>query len=55
MLVKIYTKKEIDNLSDTARDFLYFVQSFRNKFKLRNFFKYLNCRRCNPRPQLCNF
>ena len=34
---KNLSKKELDNLSDTACDFFYFVQSFRNKFKLRDF------------------
>ena len=29
-------KNELDNVSDTARDFFYFVQSFDNKLKLRN-------------------
>ena len=31
------TKNEPDNLSDTARDFFYFVQSFGDKLNLRNF------------------
>ena len=31
------TKNELDNLSDTAPDFFYFVQSFGNKLKLRDF------------------
>ena len=35
--LKNLSKKELDNLSDTARDFFYFVQSFRNKLKLRDF------------------
>ena len=30
-------KKEIDSLSDTARDFFYFVQAFGIKLKLRSF------------------
>ena len=30
-------KIELDNLTDTARDFFYFVQSFRDKLKLRDF------------------
>ena len=30
-------KIELDNLRDTARDFFYFVQSFRDKLKLRDF------------------
>ena len=34
---KNLTKNELDNLSDTARDFFYFVQSFGEKFKLRDF------------------
>ena len=31
------TKNEPDNLSDTARDFFYFVQSFGDKLNLRDF------------------
>lgn len=31
------SKKEFDNLSDTTRDFFYFIQSFGNKVKLRDF------------------
>ena len=31
------TKNELDNLSDTAPDFFYFVQSFGNKLKFHNF------------------
>ena len=31
------TEDEIDSLSDTARQFFYFVQSFGNKLKLRSF------------------
>ena len=31
------SKKEFDNLSDTTRDFFYFIQSFGNKLKLRDF------------------
>ena len=31
------SKKELDNLSNTASDFFYFVQSFGNKLKLRDF------------------
>ena len=31
------SKNELDNLSDTSRDFFYFVQSFGNKLKLRDF------------------
>ena len=31
------SKKGLDNLSDAARDFFYFIQSFRNKLKLRDF------------------
>ena len=34
---KNLTKNELDNLSDTARDFFYFVQSFGNKLKICNF------------------
>ena len=34
---KNLSKKEFDNLSDTARDFFYFIQSFGNKLKLRDF------------------
>ena len=34
---KNLSKRELDNLSDTTRDFFYFVQSFRNKLKLRDF------------------
>ena len=34
---KNLSKKELDNLSDTARDFFYFVQSFGNKLKLSDF------------------
>ena len=34
---KELTKKEIDSLSDTARDFFYFIQAFRIKLKLRSF------------------
>ena len=34
---KNLSKKELDNLSDTARYFFYFVQSFGNKLKLRDF------------------
>ena len=30
-------KIELDNLRDAARDFFYFVQSFRDKLKLRDF------------------
>ena len=31
------SKKGLDDLSDAARDFFYFIQSFRNKLKLRDF------------------
>ena len=31
------TEDEIDSLSDTAKQFFYFVQSFGNKLKLRSF------------------
>ena len=34
---KNLSKNERDNLSDTARDFFYFVQSFGYKLKLRDF------------------
>ena len=34
---KNLSKKELDNLSNTARDFFYFVQSFGNNLKLRDF------------------
>ena len=34
---KNLSKKEFDNLSDTTRDFFYFIQSFGNKLKLRDF------------------
>ena len=34
---KKLSKNELDNLSDTARDFFYFVQSFGDKIKLRDF------------------
>ena len=34
---KNLTKNEVDNLSDAASDFFYFVQSFRNKLKVRDF------------------
>ena len=34
---KNLSKKELDNLSDTARDFFYFLQSFGNKLKLKDF------------------
>ena len=34
---KNLSKRELDNLSDTARDFFHFVQSFSNKLKLRDF------------------
>ena len=34
---KNLSKRELDNLSNTTRDFFYFVQSFRNKLKLRDF------------------
>ena len=31
------SKNELDNLSDTAREFFHFVQSFGNKLKLCDF------------------
>ena len=34
---KNLSKKELDNLSDTARDFFYFVQSFGINLKLHDF------------------
>ena len=34
---KNLSKKELDDLRDTARDFFYFIQSFGNKLKLRDF------------------
>ena len=34
---KKLSKKEIDSLSDTARDFFYFVQAFGIKLKLKSF------------------
>ena len=34
---KNLNKNELNNLSDTARDFFYFVQSFGDKLKLRDF------------------
>ena len=34
---KNLSKSELDNSSDTARDFFYIVQSFGNKLKLRSF------------------
>ena len=34
---KNLSNREIDRLSDTARDFFYFVQSFGNKLKVRDF------------------
>ena len=34
---KILRKKELDNLSDTARVFFYFIQSFGSKLKLCGF------------------
>ena len=34
---KELSKEEIDSLSDTARDFFYFVQTFGIKLKLRSF------------------
>ena len=34
---KELSKKEIDSLRDTARDFFYFIQAFRIKLKLRSF------------------
>ena len=37
MLVKTFPKKGPDNLKDTALDFFYFIRSFPNKLKLRDF------------------
>ena len=34
---KNLSKGEINNLSDTVRDFFYFVKSFGNKLKVRDF------------------
>ena len=34
---KNLSKNELNNLSDTARDFFYFVQSFGDQLKLRDF------------------
>ena len=34
---KSLSKNELDNLSDTAREFFHFVQSFGNKLKLCDF------------------
>ena len=34
---KYLNKNELDSLSDTARDFFHFVQSFENKLKIRDF------------------
>ena len=34
---KNLSKNELDNLSDAARNFFYFVQSFRDKLKIRDF------------------
>ena len=34
---KNLSNKKLDNLSNTTRDFFYFVQSFGNKLKLREF------------------
>ena len=34
---KNLAKKELDVLSDTATNFVHFVQAFSNKFKLRDF------------------
>ena len=34
---KKLSKREIDSLSDTAHDFLYFVQSFGNKLEVSDF------------------
>ena len=34
---KQLSKNELDNLSDKARDFFYFVQSFGNKLQLTDF------------------
>ena len=36
-MCKNLNKAEIDNLSDTARDFSYFLKSFGNKLKVCNF------------------
>ena len=34
---KHLNKAEVDNFSDTARDFFCFIQSFENKLKIRDF------------------
>ena len=34
---KNFSKNKLDNLSDTAHDFFYFIQSFQNKLKLCDF------------------
>ena len=34
---KNLSKNELDNLSDAARNFFYFVQSFGDKLKIRDF------------------
>ena len=34
---KYLNKNELDSLSDTARDFFHFVQSFENKLKICDF------------------
>ena len=49
---KNLSNKELDNLSDTARYFFYFVQSFGNKLKLRDF---LNIWMVEDRVQDLNF
>ena len=51
---KNLTKNELDNLSDTARDFFYFLQSFRNKLKIHGFCKFMSSRRPYPGPGQCN-
>ena len=44
---KELSKKEIDSLSETARDFFLFHSSVRNKIKIEKFCQYLGGRRQN--------
>ena len=50
---KNLTKNELDNLSDTARDFFYFVQSFEGKLKLSPFYKLVSGERPSTGPRHC--
>ena len=50
---KNLSKKELNNSSDTVRDFFYFLQSFGDKLELRDFCKYVGSRRPYPRPEQC--